>query len=108
MPSYKTNDPEGWGGDPSRGAALGRPTIKKAPKDFSGKLTLRRVRLNSGGYDKNGTYFGQGAPLFWCANEDGSIDFMLRAGSTSWSYEQIREAAKEIVRKDYPKARFYR
>lgn len=97
--SYKTNDPRGWGGDPKRGAALGRPTLK-GPADFSGKLTLQRVRLDSGGYDPNGTYFGTGAPLFWYASDDGEIDAVLRASD--------REAAKRKVSALYPKARFYR
>jgi hypothetical protein len=96
-PDYKTHDPKGWGGDPSRGAALGRPTVKDEGKDFQGRISIRRVRLDSGGYDKNGMYFGHGAPLYWCASEDGGIDFMLRAGD--------REAAREKVLKDYPKAR---
>jgi hypothetical protein len=98
-PSYKTNDPVGWCGDRSRGAALGRATIHNAPKEFSGKLTLRRKYLNNGGYDENGTYFGHGAPLYWYASEDGEIDAVLRASS--------REDAKEQIRKMYPKARFY-
>ena len=97
--SYKTNDPRGWGGDPKRGAALGRPTLK-GPADFSGKLTLQRVRLDSGGYDSNGTYFGMGAPLFWYASDDGEIDAVLRASD--------REAAKREIAALYPKARFYR
>jgi hypothetical protein len=62
VPDYSTHDPKGWCGNPSRGAALGRPTVMDAPKDFSGRLFVSRVRLNSGGYDKNGTYFGHGPP----------------------------------------------
>lgn len=102
-PSYKTNDPRGWCGDPKRGAALGRPTIHEAPKDFDGKLTLRRIHLDSDGCDSNGTYFGIGAPLYWYAysGEDSvEIDGMVRAAS--------REEAKQKILKDYPKARFYR
>lgn len=98
--SYKTNDPRGWCGDPSRGAALGRATIQDAPEAFSGKLTLRRVQLDSGGYDPNGTYFGTGAPLYWTASEDGEIDYVLRASE--------REDARSKVRAKYPSARFYR
>lgn len=98
MPSYKDNAPKGWGGDPKRGAALGRPTIK-GETSYNGKLTLKRTYLNSGGYDRNGTYFGIGAPLYWYASEDGSIDGMLRA--------QSRATAKSEIRKEYPEARFY-
>lgn len=102
MPSYKTNDPKGWCGNPQRGAAMGRPAIHRAPRDYTGKLTLRRIRLN-GDYDSNGTYFGGGPgtlPLYWYANDKGSIDAMLRAAT--------REEAKRLIKVDYPKAKFFR
>jgi hypothetical protein len=98
-PDYKTNDPRGWCGDPRRGAAMGRPTIHDAPTDAPVKLHLRRVRLDSGGYDCNGTYFGHGDPLYWYADADGTIDAVLRATNRSDAKRQIRE--------DYPQARFY-
>lgn len=97
--SYSTHDPKGWMGDPKRGAALGRPTIK-GPADFSGRLSLRRVRINSGGYDCNGTYFGLGAPLYWYASDDGEIDGMLRASG--------RASARHQVLCKYPKAKVRR
>jgi len=97
--SYKTNDPRGWAGDPKRGAALGRPSVR-GEATFAGRLTLRRVPLNQGGYDSNGTYFGLGAPLYWYASDDGSIDDMLRAGT--------RESAKKQILARYPAAKFYR
>ena len=100
-PSYKTNDPRGWCGDPKRGAALGRPSLHaEEAEDVTEKLYLRRVHIDSGGYDCNGTYFGLGAPLYWCASQDGSIDYMLRADD--------REHAKQQVREKYPHARFWR
>lgn len=100
---YKRHDPRGWGGNPSRGAALGRAVYQDAPKDRPIKLYLRRVRLDSGGYDPNGTYFGHGSPLYWVSGEDAEgneVDYMLRA------YD--REDAKAEVRTTYPGARFYR
>ncbi len=98
MQTYQANDPRGWCGDPTRGAALGRPTIA-GESTYSGKLTLRRIRL-SVGYDCNGTYFGQGAPLYWLADAEGTIDRMLRAPT--------RAAAKAQALTWYPQARFYR
>jgi hypothetical protein len=103
-PDYSTHDPKGWCGDPSRGAALGRPTIQKGDKKaFTDKLYLRRIPLTIGGYDCNGTYFGAGwNTLYWCAakTDTHEIDFMLRASS--------RDEAKAEVLKDYPNARFFR
>lgn len=98
MSDYRDNDPRGWCGDKRRGAALGRPT-ELGPYDGS-KLVLQRVRIDAGGYDPLGTYYGIGEPLYWCASEDGALDFTLRAAS--------REAAKEAVRARVPGARFYR
>ena len=103
MISYKDNDPKGWCGDMTRGAALGR-TTKRGDILYNGKMHLRRVRLDNGGYDCNGTYFGHGEPLFWYAadseNPDDVIDGMIRA--------KTREAAKEKVLEEYPDVKFYR
>jgi len=100
-PSYKTNDPKGWCGDPTRGAALGRRDILDAPADFAGKLVLNRIYL-TGDYDSNGTYWGGGPgtlPLYWYADDDGQIDACLRA--------KDREDAKRQILEKYEKARFH-
>jgi len=99
-PDYKANDPRGWCGDPKRGAALGRHSIKPAHQAWQGKLHIRRVSLNSGGYDSNGTYFGLGPPLYWIADDGGEVDFMTRARDHA---DARRQAAIEC-----PNARFYR
>ncbi len=162
-PSYATNAPKGYMGDPRRGAALGRSTIGPDPRtmdelqaDFveacqrldralrlkearpadgwkasaweaaanaaredkeeirahvkalearqaaqcAPKVTLRRIRLNSGGYDPQGAYWGIGAPLYWAATDDGEYDATFRADD--------RDDAKATVREVYPNARFYR
>ena len=99
-PSYKTNDPRGWGGDPKRGAALGRRTVHDAPRDAAVRLTIRRVPLNQGGYDRNGTYYGTGAPLFWYADDNGEIDAVVRA-------KDIEEAKAKALAV-YPHATFKR
>ncbi len=54
--SYEKNDPKGWGGDPSRGAALGRRDITPAPP--FGTVTVQEIRLDRDGYDALGTYWG--------------------------------------------------
>jgi hypothetical protein len=96
MPDYRDNDLRGWGGDPRRGAALGRPTLMG---DYDGlPLTLRLVVIDSDGYDPLGTYFGRGQPLWWCASQNGAIDFVLRASDL--------EAAKAEVRSRVKGARF--
>ena len=98
MADYRTNDPRGWCGDIRRGAALGRDSYKGKYSD--GRLVLREVRLDNGGYDRLGTYWGHGERLYWCASEDGDIDYCFRAVD--------RAEAKKKVLADYPAAKFYR
>lgn len=70
------------------------------------RFTLRRIRLNNGGYDSGGAYWGLGEPLFWWAielREDGSRDEcsgFLRA--------QSREGAKQLITSIHRHARFFR
>jgi len=99
--SYADNDPRGWCGDPKRGAAMGRAMIHDAPRAEPLKLRLCHVPLNSGGYDRLGTYFGLGAPLYWYASDDGRVDAMLRASDG-------RGGARAKIREFYPNARFFR
>lgn len=161
MPNYQDNAPQGYMGDWSRGAPLGRASHKpetetaealegsaqlmeayanraerrkeerpadgfkvscwqaaaadfrnraaeyraripaaKAMKAYAPKVTLQRVRLDSGGYDHCGAYWGIGQPLYWAATDDGQLDETFRAAS--------RDAAKAHVRETIPAATFYR
>ena len=65
----------------------------------AGPLHLQRVRLNSGGYDAGGAYWGVGAPLFYVEDADGNSQY-LRAHD--------RDDAKCKIRTDWPDARFFR
>lgn len=93
--NYNKNDPRGWGGDPKRGAALGRRTIREAPKDTLDILYLARVVIDEDGYDPLGTYFGTGGVLWWVVSEDQMVDYMVRG--------DMKEV-KRIVHAHYPKA----
>jgi hypothetical protein len=70
----------------------------RSPEDFSGKLNVVRVRLNSGGYNSSGRYFGVGAPLYNVnGHHDGEdVEFYIRA--------KDRNEAKQIVQAGYPLA----
>lgn len=85
---YSTNDPKGWCGDPSRGAALGRPTLHGKPEE---PITVRESPLDRQGYDRNGTYFGSGLPLFWYADESGEVDAMTRAYDIDDALAKVRK-----------------
>jgi len=62
------------------------------------KFYLYRIYLNNGGYDERGVYFGQGQPLYFWSNDYDSD--CIRATS--------RDDAKQLIRKKYPDATFYR
>jgi hypothetical protein len=69
---------------------------RSTPPHKPGPCTLRRVRVDSGGY-VSGQYFGRGAPLYEydCANEPGAGGYgHVRAGS--------RAAARAQVLKKFP------
>ncbi len=72
--------------------------IHDAPRDAPIVLHVRLVRLDAGGYDVNGTYFGTGDPLYWYADEAGTVDAVGRA--------KRREDAIESIRTIYPRATF--
>jgi hypothetical protein len=82
------------------GAPMGRMGKPHVDPDFDGKWSLCRVRLDSGGYDNGGAYWGIGAPLWHACTEDGESELFFRAHD--------RDAAKAHVREANPNARFYR
>lgn len=73
---------------------------ERAAADPAPRFHLRRVRLDSGGYDAGGAYWGHGAPLFEAFSEDGVEFLTLRAAD--------REAARAEVLEAHPRARFFR
>ena len=79
---------------------MGRPSIHSGVDPSATiKMYLRRVLLDDGGYDDNGTYFGHGQPIFWYADAEGTIDCTVRA--------KDRDGAQKRVRDLYPKATFF-
>lgn len=81
------------------GAPMGRHTGPNYLETCAGKLSLRRVPINMGGYDRGGAYWGIGQPLWYVEDADGNSQF-FRAAS--------RPAAKSKIAADWPGARFYR
>lgn len=61
----------GYMGDPRRGASLGRASHGTAPE--ASPIHLRRLRLDSQGYDKGGAYWGIGGELFEAFDDAGTF-----------------------------------
>jgi hypothetical protein len=76
----------------SYGAPMGRHGSYCEPM---ARLYLQRIRLDSGGYDSGGAYWGHGAPIYWATDgQPGGLDMTLRARS--------RDAAKAAIRAEFP------
>jgi hypothetical protein len=79
------------------GAPMGRhcgPTIS-----HGGKISLRKVRLDSGGYDKGGAYWGlrpRGVVMYYYENEDGEAGY-LDATSRADAKRQICELVSDAT-----------
>ncbi|HFL6170873.1 TPA: hypothetical protein ACG4NJ_002217 [Pseudomonas aeruginosa] len=91
------------------GAPMGRRD-DRGDTDAPYKFRLFRVRLDSGGYDDGGAYWGLGQPLY-CADAepvwDASIE-MECDGALQFLRARDREAAKAEILAQYPNATFYR
>ena len=106
----------------ARGAPMGRFTGNPDP-DADCRFYLKRVPIDSGGYDRGGAYWGLGAPLYWFCAEDGTAEgfFRLDRETRSGVAQAFREAgnpfpgsakldretAKAQVREQCPDARFF-
>lgn len=62
------------------------------------RIRLFRVRLDAGGYDDGGAYWGIGAPL-WCADDgDGGMQF-VRAPTRAAACAALEIDPAHLVRK---------
>lgn len=60
----------GWMGDTARGASHGRRSTQIDASELPPRsVYLSRVKIDSGGYDEGGAYWGVGHPLY-CAYTD--------------------------------------
>lgn len=64
----------------------------------SGKVSLRRVYLDRGGYDSGGRYFGVGEPLYVAESDEYDWREYVRARSREEAKEKVREAARRSSR----------
>jgi hypothetical protein len=81
------------------GAPMGRRTGPEYLDLGAGRVLLRRIRLDAGGYDPGGAYWGIGQPLYWACDGDGNELFFRTAS---------RDQAKAHLRDTFGPLRFYR
>lgn len=88
--SYEKNDPKGWCGDPRRGAAMGRRDLLPADAKAPIRLHLSKVRL-SDGYDRLGTYWGDGTQLWWAHDRECDVEVFVRAADRQRAAGRVRQ-----------------
>lgn len=78
------------------GAPMGRKTspLGEAPRT----VRVYRVKLDSGGYDDGGAYWGIGAPLYCAECDEGGRQF-VRATSRVWAIVLIGIPAENLKKK---------
>lgn len=99
-----SNSPEREVGN-KYGAPMGRPTVDGGYTllDNARPVSLRAVRVDSGGYDQGGAYWGirpRGTRLYYFEAHVSDINGYIDATN--------REDAKTKIRALHPLARFYR
>lgn len=108
MPSPKLCDVSSRYGAPS-----GRPEFYPDDKTMALKFHLQRVRLDGGGYDSGGAYWGHGEPLYWACSVEQVLTSMWVPGREEVSSVETyvnartRDEAKALVRDGYPNAKFF-
>lgn len=97
-------DTKGYIREQGRQAATFVPEVRIPAAPAPERWTLARVRLNQGGYDSAGQYFGIGAPLYRYSAPDG------RTGEVrAWHRQEAKDAVRDTHAARYPAGiEFYR
>lgn len=62
-------------------------------------IEVVRIRLNKGGYDSSGRYFGVGEPLYWWQEEFGDLAAHVRAKNAAEAREKALEEIERVGRR---------
>jgi hypothetical protein len=83
---------------------MGRGEVKvENPLEFDKPIVVAAIKL-TGGYDRLGTYWGDGMPLWWFTGGDGECEGHLRQFRVDVVVEELRARfpkATPIVVSDY-------
>lgn len=73
-----------------RGAPMGRVAAGCESPDKAARIYASRVRINGGGYDSGGAYWGLGKPLYYV--EQGGRETWIRAADRASAIQQFKES----------------
>lgn len=71
------------------------PWTPSLSENTTAKLRLSRIRINQGGYDDRGRYWGVGAPLYFAEDDDGN-------------HRALRAVSRAAAKAQFPNAKWYR
>ena len=88
-------------------------TVQRPYGTIEGRVHARKVRLNQGGYDSRGRYYGGDGGLYHVYDDGGGIDVHVRAPSAQAALDQVeipsifrkKSAARERLEKARASAR---
>lgn len=81
-----------------RGAPMGRKQYG-TPARCEGKIRLFRVRLDNGGYDDGGAYWGIGKPLYCAESLDGRYREFVRAEDREAAALALSITPRQLLRR---------
>lgn len=64
--------------------------------EVEGRIYLRKVRLDRGGYDSHGSYWGGGAPLYEACDGEGEYQRYVRAASREAAADKLDIRPKQL------------
>lgn len=101
LPKAYTRYGASMGRDVTHAKIAGNENWRGAPTDATPrKFRLAHMRLNGGGYDSGGAYWGAGLRLYQVSDDSGDVCYYIRAHD--------RTQARTLVQARYTAARFYR
>jgi hypothetical protein len=65
-------------------------------REVEGRIYLRKVRLDRGGYDPSGSYWGGGAPLYEATDGEGEFQRYVRAPSREAAADKLEIRPKQL------------
>lgn len=78
-------------GEPTYTLERGEPEYTEALRAMPHHFRLQHARLNSGGYDAGGAYWGHGEPVYLAMSDNGRIFRSYRARHRAHAFRQLRE-----------------
>lgn len=75
---------------PGRRRSSGRRRYRRMGRLSAGRLYAERIRIDRGGYDRSGRYWGTGAPLYRVSDADGELDVYVRAPSAKTAKDRAQ------------------